>query len=307
MLTFVNRTRVLRWELTGPSLVPQAEKDLLIPDFSPGNENVCIVEEDSKIILADKNRVLSEVDLQNFTFIENLGPPARTTNQPFCNNDYKVSSNGCRIAHVYIRCTFGSENEQSESPDFVETRLESVFVDLSGTAEQTQRLELRYTEPKLSAYHRHSFTFSPDLSLLQAGPCVYDLAAPGQTPLSFPDSTFAKLGPGDTLSTSFSSCNNYLTIIGREDAHVTFGFFRICRTTGKIEKIALANREVIAADMIVATFHPMLPFLLLTFNTYQEGDFENDGKAVKVIEIDLLELKPVPIAIPKHIPGMSGK
>lgn len=223
-----------------------------------------------------------------------------------------MSKNGRQVVGIYIWCSehcgpvkCECEKEQQELGESNDTRMELKFFDLSGAAGQTQTFELEYSDLNLSASHTHVITFSPDLSMLQAGPYIFDLLAPGHPQLSFPSSPLNHLRHDEGARICFSACNGYLAIIeGRDvdanDKNALFGLFRICRTAGKIEKISITGLDDLVADGIEAAFHPTLPLLLLTYVTYRGSDVGDVTKAVKVAEIDLEALKSVQTVVPKH-------
>ena len=330
MLFSSNRTHFSRWAVSKPSFVPKEETLLLVPGFPPITNRftfsipiegtVCVAEEDSMIILVTKDRVVYELDLQCLNFKEDTPSTPGSMNypyQPYCQRYYRVSNNGCRIIGLYLRCpewsdatTCGREEEQPASQDFRKTRLELRIFDLSGTDDQVQIVELEYLDTDSPALHQHDTTFSPDLSLLQAGPYVFDLLAPGHPSLSFSDSALDKLRRGENSSVAFSACNLYLSIIeGKDDVaqdkSATFEIFRICRTSGKIEKIAIAGLGDLIADGFRAAFHPVLPLLVLTCITRQENDVLDISNCIKVMEIDLEALNFAYIDIPKHELAMN--
>ena len=327
MLFFSIKTHFSRWAVSKPSFVPQKETILLVPRFFPASNDasdrfppgstVCVAEEDSMIILVTKHRVVYELDLQRLNFKEDTLSTPGDMNYPYqlyCQRYYRVSDNGCRIVGLYLRCpkwsdatTCGREEEQPASQDCGKTRLELMIFDLSGTAEQVQTVELEYSDPNSPAFHEHVITFSPDLSLLQAGPHVFDLLAPGHPSLSFPDSPLDNLQRGKNSSISFSACNLYLTILeGKNDVTqnkpATLEIFRICRTAGKIDKIVIAGLGDLIADASCAAFHPVLPLLVLTCITRRrrEMDVWDVASSIKVMEIDLEALSFAYIDIPKH-------
>lgn len=173
------------------------------------------------------------------------------------------------------------------------------FIDLSGTADETQRFELEFTDLELPAldFHFHHITFSPDLSMLQAGTDIFDLSAADLEPLCFPDSPLGDLAQSGVPCVSFSSSNEYLVVnkdVGAAAgaAPAMLGLFRTCRPAGMVERLAIAGLEDLVADAILANFHPMLPLLVLTYITHQLD--------VEVIEVDLQELKQMPLAIPEQ-------
>lgn len=334
ILFFRNRaqTHFSRWTLSKPSSIPQGETRLFVPGFLaisnhtsnlfPSGGTVCVVEEDSIIILVDKDRVLYKLDLQPLNFKEGtLATPEDTSfpYQPYCHRDYLVSSNGCRVVGLYVRCpewsnatNCESNEEQSASLDFSKIRIGLKSFEFSATTDQVQTLELEYSDPESPDFHSdHAITFSPDLSMLQAGLHVFDLLAPGHPRLSFPDSPLDDLRHGESSFICFSACNCYLIIIegkgeGAQNELATFGLFRVSPTAGKIEKIAIVGLDDLAADGFCAAFHPVLPLLLLTCITSQGNRLEDVTKFIRVMEIDLEAFKFVQIDLPKHQPFISG-
>lgn len=300
--------------MTETNFAHQANTSLFIPDFEPARgiwfENVFVVEELSKMILVNRNRVLYELDL---SFQDNiLAPPESEIPPPtpHCQKIYGISSDGCRLVEAYITCSkwFDStaadhEDEHLNSPDLGMIRTELRLVDLNLETEHLQRLDLVYSEPKLSASHNHVVTFSPDLSMMQAGPHIFDLLAPSHPPLSFPEFPSDALQQREGSHIAFSSCNGYLVVIKGKDAAATgepakLGLFRICRTAGRIETIAIDVIENLVADSISAAFHPTIPLLVLAYITYPGSDTKDIARYIQVMEIDLQELKPNLIAVP---------
>ncbi len=330
ILTSRNRTHFSRWTLIEPSVLPKGETSVYISGFvlSPfissanfdhGGHNICIAEENSKIVVVNSDRVLYELDLSLSIKKGTLAPPAsgNPPYRPYCQREYRISSNGCRLAGIFIRCPKCSDptmserrEEHSKSPISSKTHMELMFVDLSGAADQKQRLYLEYIDTEFSAFHYHAVTFSPDLSMMQVGPHIFDLLASDLVPLSFPDSPLGKPGLENIPSMSFSSCNDYLIVTEGKGAiaeaePATFGLFRIFRTAGTIEKLVIAALNVFTADAISGQFHPTLLLLMLTWISRQGSDVEGSaskdiGKTIIVAEIDLLEARSVPISIPKH-------
>ncbi|KAK0506980.1 hypothetical protein JMJ35_010680 [Cladonia borealis] len=305
-----------RWAMNKPSFIPQEETIIFVPDFFPDEGSVCVVEEDSIIILVTNYRVVYELDLQSlklgdgiFATTEGISSPY----QPYCVSEYRISRNGSRIVGLYMRCpewskiiTRGHMEEHSAALDIGKTHLELEMFDLSGTADQVQTLELEYADPQSMTFHVHVITFSPDLSIVQAGAHIFDLSAPGHPRLSFPDNPLDIPRHGEI---SFSSCNRYLVIIKNKDdpatnGPATYGIFRIYGTVGKIEKVAIPGLDYLVADVFWAAFHPELPLLVLTCLTRPEPGVRNAANNINAIEIDLEALKPTPIGIPKHDPTL---
>ena len=323
MLTFRARTHFSRWALTDPSFAPQADTSLFIPDFGYGqmyitslltpdfdfrpSSNICVVEENSRIILVNDNRELYELDLKSMNFNEGTFSPSRSeksSHDPYCHVNYHFSSDGYRLVVSYITCPqkFGFSNarlgdEQSESPNSIKTGVELRFVELSGTAEQIQKVELEYLEPKLPKLHGHDIDFSPDLSMVRAGRQIFDLQAPDYPLMSVPNSLFNQSEDGRHSDFSFSPCNNYLIDYNIGEKNGNFGLFRICRTTRTIEKLAINGVADLVGCINQAEFHPILPLLLLTSSVCRESEWRNDLTALKVVQIDLREPKPVPIVL----------
>ena len=315
ILRSINRTHVSRWALTEPNFAQKANTSLFIPDFESAGDcefgNVFVVEELSKMILVNRNRVLYELDL---SFQDNtLAPPESEIPPPtpHCQKFYGISSDGCRLVEAYITCSewFDStaadrEDENLNSPDLGMIRTELRFVDLTLETDHLQRLDLVYSEPNLSASHNHVVTFSPDLSMMQAGQHIFDLLAPSHPPLSFPEFLSDALQRDGGSHIAFSSCNGYLVVVKGKDAATTgepakSGLFRICRTAGRIETIAINVIENLVADYISAAFHPTIPLLVLAYITYPESDTRDIARYIQVMEIDLQELKPNLIAVPR--------
>ena len=321
--TFAIRTRLSRWALAEPSFVLQAETTLFIPDFITHkfwtNQGICVAEENTQIILVNQNRILYEVDLSRLTFTDGTLQGGNISQRPYCLGEYKVSSDGHRLVAYYITCPQWSgsdlsehENGKSMPPDSSKTRIELRFVDLSGTADQVQKIELEYFDPNAPTDHGHIVTFSPDLSMVQAGTCIFDLLAPGHPSLSFPDFLLSLQRFEKGFHISFSSCNGYLIAIEdriarASDAPVTFGLFRICRGVGRVEKIAMNGLEDLVACAYWAAFHPMLPLVLLTCIKNRASDMKDDPTAATVIEIDLQDHQPVANAILEHYLDPSEK
>ena len=329
MLKFIKRTHFSRWAVTDPGFARQADTSLFIPGFGyrqmhslfiPGfgystmgpTSNVCVVEEDSRIILVNENRELYELDLKSMTLNEGTISPSRSrksSHEPYCRRRYQLSSNGHRLVAAYITCpqTFdftqpGLGDEQLESRNSNKTRIELRFVELSGTAEEMQKIELEYLEPELPKNHWHDIALSPDLSMVRAGRVIFDLQAPDYQPMSVPNSLLGHLKYGGGSFVSFSPCNGYLTAFKPVDTAtavepVSFGLFRVCRTTRRIEKLATNGLEDLVGCVNWAAFHPMLPLLLLTCSACRASDVKKDLKATKVLEIDLREPKLVPIVL----------
>lgn len=278
--------------------------------------NICVAEKDSRIILVNADRILYELDLSCFTFINDTLRPSQSGNssqQPYCQRQFQVSSDGHRLAAYYTICPHWSGHstsergsETSKSQDLSKTRIELRFVDLAGMADQMQQVELEFVEIRSVTYHRHFVTFSPDLSMVQAGTYIFDLLAPDHPPLSLPDSLLSVLRFEKGFRMSFSSCNGYLTAIEGdncrdEGAPVTIGLFRICRSVGRVERIVMIGLEDLVAYGVSAAFHPTLPLLLLVFITPRANHTKNNSTTIKTMEIDLEDLKPVQIAIPERI------
>ena len=293
-----------------PSFIPQEETIVSVPDFFPNRGSVCVAEEDSMVILVtNTDRVVYELELQTLKLehgilgtTEGINSPYR----PYCDQDYRISRNGSRIVGLYIRCPEGSETEEySASLDVSKTRLELKMFDLSGTADQVQTLELEYAEPRSPNLHMHVITFSPDLSIVQAGAHIFDLLAPGHPRLSFPDNLLDRPRQGENLSISFSSCSRYLVLIKSKDdvttdGFATYGIFRIYREVGKIEKVAIPGLDDLVANGFSAAFHPELPLLALKCFTRSEPGIRNLTKYISAIEINLKTLKHTPIDISKY-------
>ena len=274
--------------------------------------NICVVEEDFRIILVNMDRELYELDLECMTYDEDTLSLSRSRNssrEPYCQECYDFSSNGHRFVAAYFNCpqTFDLTKPrlgdvESEFRNSNKTRIELRFVELSGTAEQMQKIELEYLEPELPKDHSHEIDFSPDLSMIRAGSVIFDLQAPDYPPMSIPNSFLSHLQHGGGSKVSFSPCNEYLTTFKPVDTAaaiepVSFGLFRICRTTRTIEKISTNDLEDLVRYVSWGAFHPTLPLLLLTCIACRASDMIKDVKATKVVEIDLREPELVQIIL----------
>ena len=302
-----------------PSFIPQEETMAFVPNFYPSEGSVSVAEEDSMVILINLDREVYELDFQCLKLkngilatTEGIHSPYR----PYCNSDYRISRNGSSIVRHYIRCPEWSEiimrhhaGEHSAVLEIGKTRLELKMLDLSGTADQVQTLELEFTEPQSPDFHMHVITFSPDLSIVQAGADIFDLLVPGHPRLSFPDNPLDKPRPGAHSKIIFSSCNRYLVLTESKygeatDLSARYRIFRIYRTVGNIEKVAIPGLDDLVADGFSAAFHPELPLLVLTCYTRPEPGVRNAAIYINAIEIDLEALKPIAIDIPKHEPDL---
>ncbi len=303
-----------------PSLIPQEETIVVVPDFFPMKGLVCMAEEDSTVILVTMNRVVYELDLQSLkledsslAMTEGISSPYR----PYCDSDYRISRNGSQIVRLYITCPEWSyitarrhAEEHLAALKTGKTRMVLKMFDLSGTADQVQTLELEYADPRSPNFHMHVITFSPDLSIVQAGAHIFDLLAPDHPRLSFPDNPLDKPRQGEKSRITFSSCNRYLVFTkskddGAANGPATYGIFRIYRTVGKIEKIAIPGLDNLEADGFSAAFHPEFPLLVLTCITRPKPGIGNTADYINAIEIDLEALKPTPIDIPKYKPPLD--
>ena len=264
------------------------------------------------IILTDDDRVIYELDLgrldcRDGTLTISVG--SENQHQRCCQRGSRVSNNGLRAVIFYIQCctstetsTYNHGEEQWTPAGPLQTRIELVFVELDGTFEQVRRVELQYRDPYPSTTHDHVINLSPDLSLLQAGLHIFDLSTPGYRRLFSPDFPLSNIREMRESSVSFSSCNDYLTVIKCADSlpkgqKVTLELFRISRSARSIKKIVLADLEGFMADYIFAAFHPVLPLLMVTFLDY---DAEGSWRLVKVIENDLEALKTIPVEHQPH-------
>ena len=321
--TFMERTHFSRWAVTDPSFAPQADTSLFIPAFGYGQmytrslidpdfdlrptSNICVVEEDSRIILVNGNRELYELDLKSMTLNEGKFSPSQSReppHEPYCQIWYNFSKQGHRLVASYITCpqTFNSSNarlgdEQSEPQNLKKTRIELRFVELSNTAEQMQKIELEYLESELPIFHQHDIKFSPDLSMLRAGHQIFDLEASNYPLMSIPNSLFSQLGYENYSEITFSACNDYLIAYKIDVESGNFLLFKICRTTRTIEKLATNGLEDLVDDIGHAEFHPMLPLLLLTGNVYRGSDMKEEMETIKVVQFDLREPDPNPLVI----------
>ena len=335
MLKSMKRTRFSRWEVTDPSFTPQADISPFIPGFGYTQmrsviddlgydtmvgltSNICVVEEDPKIILVNDNRELCELDLESMTFNEGTFSPSRSrksSHESYCRRYYQLSSNGRYLVAAYITCppAFGFTkprlgDEQPEFRSLNKTRIELRFAELSATAEQMRKIELEYSEPELPEDHWHQIDFSPDLSMLRAGRVIFDLQA-SDHPLMFgSNSLLSHLEYGGGSHVSFSPCNGYLiTFRPVNTAAVNFGLFRICRITRKIEKLATNGLEGLEGYVNWAAFHPILPLLLLTCCARRASDGQNDLEATKVVEVDLREPELVPIVLLQKLVSIGSQ
>ena len=312
MLTLMERTHFSRWAVTDPSFAPQAATSLLIPGFGycqiyTSSSNICVVEEDSRIISVNEDRELYELDLNSMTFNEGTFSPSRSgksSHEPYCQARYQLSSNGDHLVAYYITYhqTFDFTNarlgdEQSGSRNPNKTRIELRFVKVSDTAEQMQKIELEYLESELPKHYWHDIKFSPDLSMVRAGRQIFDLREPNHPLMSVPSSLLIHLEYGRPSEVFFSSCNDYLIGYIADVEPVNLGLFRICRTTRKIEELAINGLEDLVGCISQAEFHPMLPLILLTSSACRENDTRKDLRSIKVVQFDLREPKPVPIVL----------
>ena len=323
IITFMERTHFSSWAVTDPSFAPQADTSLFIPGFGYGQmnirnsidlnfdfrptSNICVVEEDSKIILVNGDRELYELDLKSMTFSEGTFSPSQSRESPhelYCQIRYNFSKKGHCLVASYINCpqTFDSSkarlgDEQSESQNLKKTRIELRFVELSNIAEQMQKIELDYLESELPISHWHYINFSPDLSMVRAGRQIFDLQASNYPPMSIPDSLFSQLGYENYSEISFSACNDYLIAYTIDVESGNFQLFKICRTTRTIEKLATNGLEDLVDDIGHAEFHPMLPLLLLTGSVYRGSDMKEEMQTIKVVQFDLREPDPDPLVI----------
>ena len=300
-----------------PSFIPQEETVVFVNifDYFTIGGSVCVAEEDSMVILVTRDRVVYELNLQTLKLedgilatTEGISPPYR----PYCDSGYRISRNGSRIVELYIRCPEWSETEEYSAALHVgKTRLELKIFDLSGTADQVQIIELEYADPLPPDSHMHVITFSPDLSIVQAGADIVDLLAPGHPRLWFPDNPLEKPRQGEKSSITFSPCNRYLVLVQNKknvatNGPATYGIFRIYRTIGKIEKVEIPGLDYLVADAFYADSHPELPLLVLTCFKRPQPGCQNAANHINAIEIDLETLKPTPIDIPKHRLDLEG-
>ena len=318
----MKRAHFSRWAVTDPSFVPQAETSLSVPSFLYStfyvNSNICVVEKDSMVILLNQDRELYELDLKSLAFNRSTISASESRSLPhqsYCEGSYELSNDGHCLVAYYVTCPkwsdstkMESEDEQSKSLGSSKTRVELRFVELFGLIDQVRKIELLYSDPNTSANHHHLVTFSPDLSLVQAGPHVFDLLAPDHPKLSFSDHSLLFLGGKPYQHICFSSCNRYLVVIqdrnrAAKEEHATCRIFQIYRTARRIEWLTITGLESTVVDGFWAAFHPNLNLLLLTIRKergIELKDARKDiAKAIEVVEIDLAELKAVPIGIPK--------
>ena len=317
---FRNMINVSRWAIDETSVVPQQSYTCVIPDISPCFAgwyispcmgNVHVANDSSKVLLVTAHRVLHELEL---TLLDVQDDRLTTRgysnyeNQPYCRKDYHFSNSGRRVVGVYTSCDAGWDASLLEIPiesfKLSRTRTELKFADLSGTTDQIQTIELEYLEPHFAPDGTHGVTFSPDLSMLRAGQHIFDLTAPGQPQLRFPESPLTRLRDGADLAIAFSPCNGYLTCVQvsvdrEKDEPATFGLFRVCRAAGSIERISITSPEDLLADVMQADFHPTLPLLMLTCIAHWKRDAKGLAKLIRVIEIDLEALRPIQMTLPE--------
>ena len=265
-----------------------------------------MAEEGSMVILVSMDRVVYKLELQSLKLEDDILATTESIYRSYCDSDYRISRSSSRVVRLYIRCPEGSETEEHAATlDVGKTRLELKMFDLSGSADQVQSLELEYAERPFPNRHMHVITFSPDLSIVQAGAHVFDLLAPGHPPLSFPDNPLDGPRQGEGLSMTLSSCNRYLVLIKSKDdvttdELATCGIFQINRPVGEIEKVVIPGLDDLVADRFAAAFHPELPLLVLTCLMRPEPGVRKLAKYISAIEIDLETLKHTSINIPKH-------
>ena len=267
------------------------------------------------VILMNKDRVVYEFDLQSWKLEDSILATAEGINSPYrphCDSGYRVSRNGSRLVGFYVRCPNWSEattrahaEEHSAALDIGKARLELNIFDLSGTADQVQTLELEFAVPEYRRSHGHSIDFSPDLSIVRAHGQIFDLMTPGYPSLSFIGNALEKLQEVQYQIITFSSCNRYLVLTKNNrrraaDESTAYGIFRIYRTNGKIEKIAIPGLDNVVADGFSAAFHPEVPLLVLTCFTRPEPSVRNAANYINAIEIDLEALRTSPIDIPEY-------
>ena len=267
------------------------------------------------VIIVNMDRVVYELDLQSLELEDSIlatNESITSPHRPYCYSKYQISRNGSQIVGLYIKCPEWSEintcddaEEHSAAMGIRKTRLELKMFDLSGTAVQVQILELEYVDPQPPTFHMHVITFSPDLSIVQAGTQIFDLLTPGRPPLSFSENPLDRPRQGESSSITFSPCNRYLIIINIKDdlttdEFATYGIFRVYRAVGRIEKVAIPGLDVLVAHGLSAHFHPELPLLVLTCFTRPES-IQDCAHPIKAIEIDLEALKHTPINIPNHL------
>ena len=299
--------------------IPQKETIVTVPHFFPSDSLVCVAEEDAMVILMNEDRVVYELNLQSWKLEDSILATAEGINSPYrphCDSGYQVSRNGSRFVGFYVRCPNWSEittrahaEEHSAAVDIGKARLELNIFDLSGTADQVQTIELEFAVPEYRRSHKHAIEFSPDLSIVRAHAQIFDLTAPGYPSLSFVDNALDKLQEVEYQKITFSSCNRYLVLT--KNGHriaanepTAYGVFRIYRTDGKIEKIAIPGLDNVVADGFSAAFHPEVPLFVLTCFTRPEPSVWNAANYINAIEIDLEALKTSPIDIPEYkLPG----
>ena len=315
---FRDHIRFSRWTISEPGLIQDQGTDILIPKFEipPHTGNISMVEDKSTIVMVSNDRTLYEIDSEKLTFRDSTLMTSKNStiqHQTYCQRNYWVSGNGLEVVGAHFKCpawsdisTCDHDDMRPLSPGFRNIRITLQFALLSGTNDQVRTVELEYSDFDLSTSHEyHETTFSPDLSLLQAGPHIYDLSAPGHPRLSFPDFPPNYRGrPKEDSEISFSPCGKYMiTIKGRdpvaEGEKAIFGIFRIYRTAGRLERVLIADLEGLAAASFLASFHPTLPLLLLTCHTHQNFNIMDVEVAITVVEVDLEALESIPIELPK--------
>lgn len=268
------------------------------------------------VILVARDRVVYELDLQYLKLEDGILAKTEGIISPYrsyCDSGYRISRNGSRLVGYYIRCpewpgtttTRGHAEEHSAALDIGKTRLELRMFEISQAADQIQTLELEHEDHKSPEGHTHVITFSPDLTIVQAGAHIFDLLAPGHPRLSFPDSPLDKARQGENSSITFSSCTRYLVLIKSKDneatdSFATYGIFRIYRAVGRIEKRVIPGLDDLVADGFSIAFHPELPLPMLKYFTCPESSVREAAGYINVIEIDLEALKHTPVKIPKR-------
>ena len=276
--------------------------------------NIHVANGSSKVFLVNRHRVLYELDLK---LLDDQDDGLRTRgystygNQPYCRKSYHFARTGRRVVEVCTSCDAGPDassfqysEEQLESFQ-LRTRTELKFAELSGSTDLIQTIELDYLDSHPPYGCSHGVTFSPDLSMLRAGQHIFDLTAPGQPKLWFPESPFTRLRYEADLSIAFSPCNGYLTCVeGNSDEAkeepATLGLFRVCRAASRIERISIISLEDFRADVVEVDFHPTLPLLVLTCMSYRNSDVKDLAKSIKIVEIDLEVLRTVQMSLPEH-------
>ena len=234
-----------------------------------------------------------------------------------CQRSYRVSNSGNCIVGLYARCshfppTITHERNWKDKKELnqsskVEVDLKAV--NISGLGDPFQSIHLEYSDPDLSSFHDHSFTFSPDLSILQVGPQIFDLLTPLAPSFSFPDSPLGGLGNRRYISNlSFSSCNRFMLVITRrnkgiDDGSSKIGIFRISRANREIDVVSIQRINDLVAEYCFVAFNPIFPLFIVIYTT---KEVDRDSQPIfKALEVDPEASRCVQIEIPLQI--LSGR